>query len=52
LPQVWERVPEPEDFLALLCRKMDLADVEWRKGQMAVSVYQAEKFTEREFGRG
>ncbi len=52
LPQVWERVPDTADFLSLLCQKMDVPEDEWRKGTLEVSTYQAEKFTEREFGRG
>ncbi len=52
LPQVWERVPRVEDFLNLLCEKMGLPPNEWRYGQLAASVYQVDKFTEREFGQG
>jgi uncharacterized protein len=52
LPQVWERVPDPAAFLSLLCQKMDAPENEWRKGTLEVRVYQAEKITEREFGRG
>ena len=52
LPQVWERVPNVEDFLNLLCLKMDLPEDEWRKGRMEVHTYEAEKFSEREFARG
>ena len=52
LPQVWERVPDTADFLSLLCQKMDVPEDEWRKGTLEVRIYQAEKFTEHEFGRG
>lgn len=52
LPQVWERLPDPVDFLNLLCLKMEAPEDEWRQGRLEVRTYQAEKFTEREFARG
>ncbi|MBN1964955.1 MAG: AmmeMemoRadiSam system protein A [Anaerolineae bacterium] len=39
LPQVWERVSEPEDFLALLCQKMGLPPGAWRRGGVQVFTY-------------
>jgi AmmeMemoRadiSam system protein A len=46
LPQVWEQLPRPEDFLAHLCRKAGLASDEWRKGELDVSIYQVQHFNE------
>ena len=46
LPQVWEKVPEPEKFLALLCRKMGAAPDLWRRKNLSVLVYQVEEFHE------
>jgi AmmeMemoRadiSam system protein A len=40
LPQVWERVPDPTDFLNLLCRKMGVEQQLWRKVKMNVFTYQ------------
>ena len=48
LPQVWERVPDPEQFLSMLCEKMGLPPETWRRTPLTVSVYQVEKFTEPE----
>jgi len=46
LPQVWEQLPGPEDFLAHLCRKAGLSPDEWRKGELGVSIYQVQYFNE------
>lgn len=40
LPQVWERVPDPNNFLNLLCRKMGVEQQLWRKVKMNVFIYQ------------
>mgnify|MGYP000625098806 CR=1 FL=1 len=48
LPQVWERVPDPAQFLSMLCEKMGLPPDTWRRTKLDVSVYQVEKFTEPE----
>lgn len=42
LPQVWEEIGAPEEFLSHLCLKAGLADDEWIRG-MEVEVYEAEK---------
>lgn len=47
LPQVWERVPDPELFLGMLCQKMGLSAVAWRLMPMEVEVYQVEEFSDR-----
>lgn len=46
LPQVWERVPDPVDFLDMLCRKMGLSAGAWRVLELSVEVYQAFSFSE------
>lgn len=46
LPQVWEQLANPEDFLAHLCHKMGINPDAWRVKHLAVSVYQVEEFHE------
>jgi AmmeMemoRadiSam system protein A len=46
LPQVWEQLPKPEDFLVHLCRKAGLSPDEWKKGELGVSIYQVQYFHE------
>lgn len=46
LPQVWQRIPDPEDFLGMLCRKMGLASSAWRLAGLSAEVYQAVTFSE------
>jgi AmmeMemoRadiSam system protein A len=46
LPQVWEKLPDPNDFLANLCYKMGAAPDAWRKKHLEVLVYQVEEFHE------
>jgi len=41
LPQVWERVPDPEEFLDLLCQKMGLPDGMWRRADAEIFTYRA-----------
>ncbi len=45
-PQVWEQLPEPEDFLGHLCYKAGLPATAWRRGDLQVFTYQVEKFKE------
>jgi len=47
LPQVWEQLPNPADFLAHLCMKAGLAADEWQKGDLDVSIYQVQYFHEK-----
>lgn len=47
LPQVWEQLSGPQDFLAHLCRKAGLSPDEWQKGGLDVSIYQAQYFNEK-----
>ena len=46
LPQVWEKLPEPEEFLAHLCQKMGAKPDLWQKRLLKVSTYQVEEFEE------
>ncbi len=46
LPQVWRQIPDPEDFLSLLCRKMGSPADLWRKKILDVALYQVEEFEE------
>ncbi len=48
LPQVWQKVPEPERFLAQLCEKAGLSPEAWRGGDVQVYTYQVEHFQEPE----
>lgn len=46
LPQVWEQLPQVETFLSHLCRKAGLPGDCWKAGDTAISVYEAEYFSE------
>jgi len=46
LPQVWEKVPDPEKFLSQLCVKMGTSPDLWREKHLQVYTYQVEKFKE------
>jgi AmmeMemoRadiSam system protein A len=46
LPSVWEKIPDPLQFLTTLCLKAGLPGDEWRQPGLTVYVYQAEKITE------
>ena len=46
LPQVWEQLPKPHDFLGQLCLKAGLPTNEWCDGQLIVSTYQVQYFEE------
>ncbi len=46
LPQVWNQLPDPEDFLSQLCLKMGAAPDLWRRRPLQVWTYQVEKFHE------
>lgn len=48
LPQVWEQLQTPEDFLGHLCMKAGLSATEWRLGQLACYRYQVQLFSEDE----
>lgn len=46
LPQVWEKIPDPVEFLANLCYKMGVAPDTWRRNHLEVLIYQVEEFHE------
>ena len=46
LPQVWEQLPEPHDFLSHLCTKAGLAADAWRQTRLEISTYQVQHFAE------
>jgi MEMO1 family protein len=46
LPQVWEQLPLPEDFLGHLCRKAGLPANAWEDGSLEVQTYQVQYFEE------
>ncbi len=48
LPQVWEKLPEPEDFLDHLSLKMGAPPGAWRRKKLKVFTYQVEEFSEEE----
>jgi len=49
LPQVWEKIQSPEDFLAHLCLKMGASPDLWREKVLDARVYQVEVIEEDEF---
>jgi uncharacterized protein len=46
LPQVWEKVPDKDQFLSQLCMKMGAAADLWRNQKIQVYTYQVEHFKE------
>lgn len=46
LPQVWEQIPDPVEFLERLCQKMGARPDRWRSASLQVFVYQVEEFHE------
>ena len=46
LPQVWEKLPDPVEFLEHLCAKMGADPGLWKRKKLDVSVYQVEEFHE------
>lgn len=46
LPQVWDQIPDPEDFLSHLCAKMGSPKNLWRSKKLEVYVYRVEEFHE------
>jgi AMMECR1 domain-containing protein len=47
LPQVWEKLPIPSDFMNCLARKSGLAPDAWCDASAVISVYQVQSFAER-----
>lgn len=50
LPQVWEQLPRPEDFLNHLCSKMGAPANTWQRHLLRVWTYQVEEFKEEPNG--
>jgi len=46
LPQVWEQLPDPADFLSHLCQKMGAQPDLWRRRVLNAEIYQVEEFKE------
>jgi AmmeMemoRadiSam system protein A len=46
LPQVWDKIPKPADFLDRLCEKMGARPDLWQKKKLQVYIYQVEEFHE------
>jgi len=46
LPQVWEKLPNPDQFLSQLCMKMGAPPDLWRKKSLKVFTYQVQEFHE------
>jgi len=46
LPQVWEQLPNPEDFLGHLCMKAGLSAKAWQEPGLEVQTYQVQYFEE------
>jgi uncharacterized protein len=46
LPQVWEKIPDPAEFLNHLCQKMGVNESLWRSKHLEVFIYQVEEFHE------
>jgi len=46
LPQVWQQLPAPEEFLSHLCQKMGAVSDLWKRKVLEVSIYHVEEFEE------
>jgi len=46
LPQVWEQLPDPDEFLTHLCRKAGLPRDAWINSKLEVLTYQVQYFEE------
>ncbi len=46
LPQVWEKVPDPAEFLTHLCYKMGVDPDLWKREKLDVRIYRVEEFHE------
>lgn len=49
LPQVWEELPKPEDFLSHLCLKMGMTADLWQRKVLKAFRYSVESFSEDDF---
>jgi AmmeMemoRadiSam system protein A len=46
LPQVWDKLPTPADFMSNLCAKAGLPPDDYKTPGLKVSTYQVDKYTE------
>jgi AMMECR1 domain-containing protein len=46
LPQVWEQLPRPDQFLSHLCMKAGLPADDWKKSRLEIMTYQVQYFEE------
>jgi hypothetical protein len=46
LPQVWEQLPRPDQFLSHLCMKAGLPSDDWKKSRLDILTYQVQYFEE------
>jgi len=46
LPQVWDQLPQPKQFLSHLCVKAGLSADAWKKTHIDISTYQVQYFEE------
>ncbi len=46
LPQVWEQLPQTEDFLSQLCLKAGLSEKTWQEDSVEIETYQVQSFEE------
>lgn len=46
LPQVWEQLPDKDDFMSHLCLKAGMLKYSWQHELLKISTYQVEKFEE------
>lgn len=47
LPQVWEQLKRPEDFLSHLCTKAGLPSDSWKNSKLEVLIYNVQYFEEK-----
>jgi len=46
LPQVWERITSPEEFLTILCHKAGLPSTDWQRPDTNLYTFQVQAFHE------
>ena len=46
LPQVWDKIPNPEDFLAILCQKAGLSPSAWKRPDTDLCTFEVQAFGE------
>jgi AmmeMemoRadiSam system protein A len=47
LPQVWEKISDPSEFMNNLCYKMGVSEDHWRSKHLDVFTYQVDEFHEQ-----